>query len=107
MPASRARIIPGAASRFEMTTTMVASRVPSRIASMIACRFDPRPEIRTASRFPVGEGIRSDVADRAVARDDQAEAARVRLAAGANRVDDAVDVSRRAGDDQANPHVER
>ena len=32
-------------ARFEMTTAIVASSVPAAIASMIACRLLPRPEI--------------------------------------------------------------
>lgn len=50
MPAFRARARPCAAARFEMTTAIVASSCRETIASMIDCRLDPRPEIRTARR---------------------------------------------------------
>src|SRR5438552_18666248 len=52
MPASRARISPCASDRFERTMAIVASSRPFAMASMIAWRFDPRPEIRIAIRRP-------------------------------------------------------
>src|SRR5256885_9493602 len=51
MPAARARARPGASSTFDTTTAMRPPSVPARSASMSACRFDPRPEMRTPTAF--------------------------------------------------------
>ena len=50
MPAASARASPCALATFEITTAISARSRPSEMASMIACRFDPRPEINTPSR---------------------------------------------------------
>ena len=51
MPDRRARSRPAASGRFEITTTIAASRPPLRVASISARRLLPRPEIG----LPVGD----------------------------------------------------
>ena len=52
MPARRARSRPGASRRLETTTAISASSRRPAIASMIACRLLPRPEMSTPSLRP-------------------------------------------------------
>ena len=49
MPRARAKSSPCASARFEITTAICARSVPAAIASAIAARLLPRPEIKTAS----------------------------------------------------------
>src|SRR4051794_12997557 len=50
MPASRARNSPGASALLEITTTISAGKSCALAASTSAVMFDPRPEIRMATR---------------------------------------------------------
>src|SRR3990172_105235 len=51
MPALRARSSPGALSTFEITIAISPPSSPFRCASMRACRFEPRPLMRTPIFF--------------------------------------------------------
>src|SRR3546814_1662797 len=51
IPPLRARCRATAFERSENTPTISATRVPSAIASISACRLLPRPEARTAMRY--------------------------------------------------------
>src|ERR1700730_16269594 len=117
MPASRARVRPAASARFEITTAILASRRPVAMAWMIACRFDPRPEIRTAIRgvrrsvwgagwVSSGGIVQLHVADRAIAGDDESEPEGVRLARPRQHIDRAFGVARAAHDNEPHTHVE-
>src|SRR5688572_29815796 len=57
MPACCARLRPAASGRLEITTEMWAFNRRESMASMMACRFDPRPEIRTPSRLENGSDV--------------------------------------------------
>ncbi len=57
IPASRARASPAASARFEITTATRAANRPAAIASRIAPKLLPRPEISTATLdFSTGWG---------------------------------------------------
>src|SRR5256885_7119653 len=49
-PCLRARSSAGASALLLMTTAIRAASLPASIASMIACRLEPRPEARTPTR---------------------------------------------------------
>ena len=58
IPAACARFRPTASATLDTTTAIVARSRPAAMASMIACRFDPRPEISTPSLFSTkGSGL--------------------------------------------------
>ncbi len=50
MPASAARARPAASGRFESTSTISAGKSGARAASISETMFEPRPEIRIATR---------------------------------------------------------
>src|SRR4051794_14092054 len=97
IPAARARSSPAASARLEITTAMRASSRPAPMASMIAWRLLPRPEIRTPML---------DILDGAVAFDDAADHDAAGASAGLQNRDHFGSRSRIARDDQPNSHVE-
>src|SRR6516165_10063465 len=50
-PRLRADSMPAASARLEMTTMMLASRLPAAILSEMASKFEPRPERRMPRFF--------------------------------------------------------
>ncbi len=104
MPASRARSSPAASRRLDTTTAIRASSPPPAIASMIDCRFDPRPEIRTPSRRFTSAWSRSGPSGR---RRSTCPMTIGRFARVAEQAGHVPLVLVAAHDDQADAHVER
>src|SRR5262245_7034466 len=92
---------PGASATFETTTAGSAATRPSRIAETSAAMFEPRPEIRIATRLPA-----SGIDHVAVAADDLTDA-RVGLAQCIEVAGERLHILRRDDTDHADAHVER
>src|SRR3990172_4521891 len=97
-PAARARSSPGAPSTFDSTTPTRASSFPSRIASNIAWRFEPRPLIRMPSVLKGLKGSKTPLVGDTRARNDFANGP----AAG-----NSADVFRSHDQNHPHPQVER
>src|SRR5687768_4526860 len=101
--ATRANSSPGAFSMLDITAAISARSEPAAIASPIACKFDPRPEIRMARHGSLA--IESGVDNLPVAANDFTDH-HCRLIAAAEILDDDLGQRWCADQDETDAHVE-